>query len=440
MLARYDIACDSEQALHIKMGGLRGQRPATRAKYRKAIEACERMEHLEKNLSEFAGRFGVDGSGLARQLRTHYPGVLERREAERLRLGYDDRLPRGSRRCCREQYADAVELLRADRYVTVREAAESCGVSCSGLEQHLLFYHKELVARRIGIRKQAVGQQRKGEITGRGSTHAPSPAIVQKYAEALRLYRTTPQSAARIARQTNVSKKGFYAYLQKWHRESICERKNIPCEEGRPVDWSKTRKYNPATKAKRTGGFVMSGSASKAVAAAGSSTDVAITLKRTVAKVAVQVTPSPQFGSLYQGAVRIDGITLSNGATQTPVFPTKTDPGAFNFSTTQASDAASGKYRNLFYLYESPARNVGSRVKATIDATYDMDGDFSTAAGQSSMTYEVELDGASGGEIRRNGYYRVDITINGLAGHDASLTITPAEWESPVTQTVELGA
>lgn len=108
MLARYDIACDSEQALHIKMGGLRGQRPATRAKYRKAIEACERMEHLEKNLSEFAGRFGVDGSGLARQLRTHYPGVLERREAERLRLGYDDRLPRGSRRCCREQYADAV--------------------------------------------------------------------------------------------------------------------------------------------------------------------------------------------------------------------------------------------------------------------------------------------------------------------------------------------
>ena len=188
----------------------------------------------KKNLSEFAGRFGVDGSGLARQLRTHYPGVLERREAERLRLGYDDRLPRGSRRCCREQYADAVELLRADRYVTVREAAESCGVSCSGLEQHLLFYHKELVARRIGIRKQAVGQQRKGEITGRGSTHAPSPAIVQKYAEALRLYRTTPQSAARIARQTNVSKKGFYAYLQKVAQGVDLRAKEYPLRGGAP--------------------------------------------------------------------------------------------------------------------------------------------------------------------------------------------------------------
>lgn len=195
-----------------------------------------------------------------------------------------------------------------------------------------------------------------------------------------------------------------------------------------------------STSAKRTGGFVMSGMISKAVAAAGATTDVAITLKRTVAKVAVQVTPSPQFGSFYQGAVRINSITLSNGATQTPVFPTKTDPGTFNFSTTQASDAASGIYRNLFYLYESPARNVGSRIKATIDATYDRDGDFSTAAGQSSMTYEVELDGAAGGEIRRNGYYRVDITINGLSGQDATLTITPAEWESPVTQTIELGA
>lgn len=195
-----------------------------------------------------------------------------------------------------------------------------------------------------------------------------------------------------------------------------------------------------ATSAKRTGGFVMSGMTSKAVAAVGSTTDVAITLKRTVAKVAVQVTPSPQFGSFYQGAVRINSITLSNGATHTPVFHTDYNPGAFNFSTMQQSDFSSGTYRNLFYLYESPARNVGSRIKATIDATYDRDGDFSTAAGQSSMTYEVELDGTAGGEIRRNGYYRVDITINGLTGQDATLTITPAEWESPVTQTVELGA
>lgn len=45
-------------------------------------------------------------------------------------------------------------------------------------------------------------------------------------------------------------KKGFYQYLQTWHKELVCQRKGLPYEEGVPVDWSKVRKYNPATKAK----------------------------------------------------------------------------------------------------------------------------------------------------------------------------------------------
>lgn len=195
------------------------------------------------------------------------------------------------------------------------------------------------------------------------------------------------------------------------------------------------------TKAKRTSGFVMSGSASKAVAAVGAVTNVAITLKRTVAKVAVQVAPSSSFGTLYQGAVRVNSITLSRAATRTPVFKNPTlSTGTMNFSATQKSNVVSGKYQNLFYLYENGPLAAGNRVLLTIDATYDMDGDFTTPAGQSSMTYEVELDGTSGGTITRNGYYRVDITINGLSGSDATLAITPAEWETPVTQTIEVGA
>lgn len=80
--------------------------------------------------------------------------------------------------------------------------------------------------------------------------HAPSPELVEKYAEAVHLYATTPMSAARIAGKTGVSKKGFYEHLQRWHLDLVCRRKNIPYEEGRLVDWSKVRKYNPATKAK----------------------------------------------------------------------------------------------------------------------------------------------------------------------------------------------
>lgn len=57
-------------------------------------------------------------------------------------------------------------------------------------------------------------------------------------------------SARKIARHTGVSIKGFYDYLQTWHKDLVCERKGIPYDEGKPVDWSSVRKYNPATAAK----------------------------------------------------------------------------------------------------------------------------------------------------------------------------------------------
>ena len=208
LLARYDITCDKEEACHIKLSQLRGQLPATRAKYKDAIEACGSLDYIECNVSQIARRFGLNGTDLGRQLRTHYPGI------------------------------------------TVQEAAERCNVSYSGLEQHLIFYHKELVENRIKIRERAVRQQRKGKITGRGTLHAPTSETITKYAEALQLYRTTPMSARKIAKQTGVSVRGFYDYLQTWHKDLICKRKGIPYEEGKPVDWSSVRKYNPATAAK----------------------------------------------------------------------------------------------------------------------------------------------------------------------------------------------
>lgn len=250
LLARYNITCSKEEARHIKLGQLRGQLPATHAKYKDAIDACGSLDYIEFNVSQIARKFGLDGTNLSRQLRSHYPGTIEWRERVRERLGISDHLQRGTRRYCKEQYAEAMELLRADRYITVQEAAERCNVPYNGLEQHLLFYHKDLVKHRIKKREKSVRRQRKGEITGRGTLHAPKPETVVLYAEALHLYRTTPMSARQIAAKTKVSQKGFYGYLQKWHKNLICERKGIPYEEGCPVDWSKVRKYNPATKAK----------------------------------------------------------------------------------------------------------------------------------------------------------------------------------------------
>lgn len=255
LLARYDIICSEDEACNIKLGQLRGQLPSTRAKYKDAIEACENLDYIELNISQIAREFGLNGTNLGRQLRTHYPGVIEWREMIRERLGISDNLSRGTRRFCMEQYAKAVELLRSDHYITMREAAETCGVSYAGLEQHLLFYHKDLVKQRIMVREEAVGQKYKGKITGRGTVHAPLPETVQKYAEAVRLYGSTMMSVAQIARKTGISKKRFYAHLNRWHLDLVCMRKDIPYEEGTPIEWSMIRKYNPSTKAKYAEGI-----------------------------------------------------------------------------------------------------------------------------------------------------------------------------------------
>lgn len=197
---------------------------------------------------------------------------------------------------------------------------------------------------------------------------------------------------------------------------------------------------NVSTASKRIEGFVMSGYTTKAVAVAGATTDVSVTLKRTVAKVAIETSVSPSFNSLYTGAIKVNSIAISKSASQSPIIkPATAAPGTMNFSTTQTSNAASDRYQNLFYLFENGNLHAGSRVLATISATYDLDGNFLTTADQSAMSYEVELSGTSAGVLIRNGYYRVAVTINGLSGSDATLSVIVADWESPVTQTVNVG-
>ena len=174
--------------------------------------------------------------------------------------------------------------------------------------------------------------------------------------------------------------------------------------------------------AKRSGGFVMSGMKSQTVGAVNSTTNVGITLKRTVAKVALQTTIDPSFADKYAGTLTINSVKLSKAASQSLVA------------------MASGKYNALFYCFENGALPAGSRVLLEINATYDSDGSTSTTDDRSEVTYSVELTGKAAGEILRNGYYRVAANITGLVGQDCAVSVTVADWETPVTQNVELGA
>lgn len=195
-----------------------------------------------------------------------------------------------------------------------------------------------------------------------------------------------------------------------------------------------------STKALRSGGFVMSGSTTKTVGAVNTSTQVGISLKRTVAKVALQTTIAPEFSEKYPGSITINSVKLSRAASQSLVVAGEPSTGAMTYTHTQTPGTASSKYNSLFYLYETGTLDAGSRVLLEINATYDGDGSSSTSDDRSEVTYSVELTGKAAGQILRNGYYRVAANITGLVGQDCQVSVTVADWETPVTQSVDLGA
>ncbi len=159
LLSRHGVAASSEaDAAHTRLRGRRGQTAAARAKYGEAIAACGDAKYFEYNVSQIAQLFGLNPTGLSNQLRAHCPGLLERRERERRRLGLADNQQRGVRPWCRDQYAAAVEMLRTTE-LTLPEVAEKCGVSFTGLRQHVCFYHKDLQQTRSELREQAKTQK-----------------------------------------------------------------------------------------------------------------------------------------------------------------------------------------------------------------------------------------------------------------------------------------
>lgn len=196
-----------------------------------------------------------------------------------------------------------------------------------------------------------------------------------------------------------------------------------------------------SSKALRPGGFVMSGMKTQTVGAVNSTTNVGISLKRTVAKVALQTTVDASFAQKYSGTLTINSVKLSKAASQSLVVAgAAPSTGAMTFTHTQTPAAASGKYNSLFYIYENGALTAGNRVLLEIVATYDMDGNAATTDDRSEVTYSVELAGKAAGEILRNGYYRISANITGLVGQECVVSVSVADWETPQTQTVTLGA
>lgn len=250
LLARHGVDAASVHTPNSKLRGKRGQTYSAYNKYKDAIAACDSVEYIDCNVSQIARIFKLNPTCLGNQLKAHYPEIIERRERERNVRGVADNRQRGARSWCKEQYAEAVELLRTTDF-TLSEVAEKCGVSFTGLRYHIWLYHKDLVETRSDLRARARSDKREGHITGSGRRHEPNSGTRERYSKAVRLYRDTPMTVNEISRKLKLNLCSLSTYLKTWHRKEAFARRGAEYRED--ADISDTKQYKRSTAAKYAG-------------------------------------------------------------------------------------------------------------------------------------------------------------------------------------------
>lgn len=214
----------SEDRANQYLGERYGQSPEARAKYGDAIIACSSIEHLGLTISGIARMYGVDAEGLRNQLKRHFPNVIPLRDKLRGHMGYHVHPRAGVQPETAEQYAGALQLLR-ETDLTTKEVADQCGVSFQGLQQYVLFYHKDIAEKRLGRRLAALDKNLDwGEKNCNNHRTGPSAAIRERYAPAVEMMWTTDLPLTEIAHRCGVDDRGFRGYVQKWCRGLILSR------------------------------------------------------------------------------------------------------------------------------------------------------------------------------------------------------------------------
>ena len=233
------LICESELATQ-RIRSRKGQTQASQLKYKTAKAKCRSLTYIYLTLSQIAHDESLNPTALANQLRAHYPDLIIWRTKEREMRGFLKNNLSGPMKKVVDQYKDAVELY-AESQLTIQEVAIISNVSFSGLKQHLLFYHKDLVAKRERLRARHSNQKNKGEKNGNNTLHSPKPSTVGKYAHALEYYEKSGLTLKEIASKTMVTYAGLYGYIRVWHRDLTLKRGGIDRLEN--VDQTNLNRY-----------------------------------------------------------------------------------------------------------------------------------------------------------------------------------------------------
>lgn len=209
-------------------------------------------------------------------------------------------------------------------------------------------------------------------------------------------------------------------------------------------------------------GFIMSGMATAMTPAAGSNipTKVTVPLRRTVAKVAIDMKVTTTFQDKYtsRSTLKITNAQLKQLVKSTSLIVPESEPstlGTVDGELTQSPFVVTEnkQYQNLFYIYANGVEQHPSaeseRPILVLTALFDFDGDGSTTEDQSTITYNIKLSGEAGNETDpsdndfglfiRNGNYKVNIDINGLTENEVVAEIEIKDWETVKQQDITIG-
>ena len=212
----------SPEEVKLRKAGF-GQNFLTHEKYRDAIEACDSEKFIAYSISEIAKSFSLSPSGLHQQLRSHYPEIVERREKRRRELELSGNFNFGQRESTYRKYKEAIEFLR-ENDMKIQDVACRFSITEGGLRTFILAYHKDLAKERAQKRRAATGDKTFGTLNGIGALSFPHDETVEKYEEALKLFRTTSLSVKEIAAKLSLPPESINAYLNRWQRKALIER------------------------------------------------------------------------------------------------------------------------------------------------------------------------------------------------------------------------
>ncbi len=192
------------------------------------------------------------------------------------------------------------------------------------------------------------------------------------------------------------------------------------------------------TSSRRAEGFVMTGSADALILTEGNVTQISISLKRIVAKIAIEITIDPAFAaSLRPGYITVTAGGFGNIKRWSYLLPGQQGPDYWRtmYVTQPSENFKATTQQFLIYIYEQgPFYNLSDYPELHISGFYYADGNIE--GNWFIHDYVVPLQGQGNGTFRRNGYYRLKGTIAGFDHLEIQSTIEVDEWEMPHTEDV----